>query len=522
MFKSGASSLLLLIVTNSLLIAEEVHSLKIDGKFPRAGSVAFASGSGVIIGEDLVLTNRHVVQGDDKTSYDGFHIFVGPDYKSEIDARLVAVCDTYDLALLRTKDKLKCQRIAVLDSLPPLSTQVTAFGFPLGSQFGVGLTATGGQVSRHPTAPFDENESEELSIKSALWHDAILASGNSGGPLFSKGVLVGLNFAVLTKEGKHALSVPGKIVGSFIKACEATSDVAYVNSLASEGLDYDPSLATVYIESMSDDGPKFKNKLGDTSNVFGEILNQLKSRVPHVTDETLAKISLGDLHLVYPSADVHAITAGDIARISGKMTLVEISEDIMHVKIGGARFFILLLAGGGGELQAKLGDIIGVDVPIDALFYVGEATEYTTVVGTKQYAILLVGLSGLKDDARIKKLISEERDRRMQEEVERAAKKKAIKDAQLAKNAAEAEARILPRIRRTFVDGTGKHRVEAAAVAFDGKVATIIRLSDNQKIEVPVSRLSSDDRAWLEQYGSTIRLYGPQLERLRSRKSEQE
>jgi hypothetical protein len=279
-------------------------------------------------------------------------------------------------------------------------------------------------------------------------------------------------------------------------------------------------MGTVYIEAMSSGDSSQTARVGEASNVVNRIVDEIRNRLPRVSDTKLKQVAEGDVHLLFSPVESMSVKTGDVYRIQGTMLLVQITEELLHVKIDGTRFFILLPAGGGGELQAKVGDATGVSAPVDALYYVGEATAYTTLIGTKQYAIPLLPLNGLVDDSRIKSMIDEEQRRRIAAEEAKLARLNAAKEAQLARIAEEAEARILPRLSHEFVDVSGKHRIDAAAIAFDGKVVSMIRLNDNKRIDVPITRLSQSDHDWLNEKGATIRLYGPQLERLRAHGAE--
>jgi hypothetical protein len=50
-------------VVSSVHAAADVRVKKTSGELPKPAAVAFASGSGVVVGKRLVLTNRHIVEG---------------------------------------------------------------------------------------------------------------------------------------------------------------------------------------------------------------------------------------------------------------------------------------------------------------------------------------------------------------------------------------------------------------------------------------------------------------------------
>src|SRR5262245_52740306 len=120
-------------------LADDSAVKKIDTSFPTAGLVPVGSGSGIIVGPRTVLTNRHVVQDNAGKIRAGFRIRLGPDYKSKVTlARVTWVCETYDLAILEIADAVQFSKIIVADDSPALGTKITAYGFPLGNEFGIG------------------------------------------------------------------------------------------------------------------------------------------------------------------------------------------------------------------------------------------------------------------------------------------------------------------------------------------------------------------------------------------------
>ena len=152
-------------------------------------------GSGVYIGNGLILTNHHVVKG-----CDGFRIVL-PDGR-QIDGKLRAVGDLdndLDLAVLETAplDAMASARLSSdLDLLEP----VYSFGFPqLALQHSANWTAlmSGDELVRPDVIGsagviqqvFRNNKNVEIVI-----HSAIIRGGNSGGALIDRcGNLIGVN-----------------------------------------------------------------------------------------------------------------------------------------------------------------------------------------------------------------------------------------------------------------------------------------------------------------------------------------
>ena len=145
-------------------------------RFPAPELKMIGSGSGAIVSSRHVLTNRHVVMTDKGAFREGFNVLLPPDYKKRVGARVMFVDGVYDLAVLELAEPIAPPRFSILVSLPPLSTKVTACGFPTGSDFGVSLTVTGGQISRHPVSVAADDREDEAHIKRSLWHDAVIIS----------------------------------------------------------------------------------------------------------------------------------------------------------------------------------------------------------------------------------------------------------------------------------------------------------------------------------------------------------
>ena len=140
-------------------------------------------GSGFVVGPDLVVTNAHVVAGEDETVLersDG----------SEVRAEVVAFDANRDLAVLRADDIDR-------SALPLGDTEVggtgAVFGHPGGGPLRVAPFQVGREVRARGTDIYDRNETEREVLVLA----AALRRGDSGGALVdAEGAVVGVAFAI--------------------------------------------------------------------------------------------------------------------------------------------------------------------------------------------------------------------------------------------------------------------------------------------------------------------------------------
>jgi serine protease Do len=145
-------------------------------------------GSGVIVGDGLVITNNHVVDHADE-------IKIATQDHRQFEAQLVGADPKTDLALLRIKgDPKGLKAIALGDSSRlRLGDVVLAVGNP----FGVGQTVTMGIVSAKNRSDLGIEDYEDF-----IQTDAAINPGNSGGALVDmEGNLIGINTAILSRSG---------------------------------------------------------------------------------------------------------------------------------------------------------------------------------------------------------------------------------------------------------------------------------------------------------------------------------
>jgi S1-C subfamily serine protease len=190
---------------------------------------ARVSGTGFLVGEGLVATNRHVAEpwyGDSESesllhrgamaTLESLVVFF-PGSPTPVTLSPASVSKTSDLAVLRAEDSNVVRTLAVLPlaKLPSSPGQlVTVIGYPMG---------IAGMVAKSPTGIYerlayrhnDISAASELAALSLirpsatcghlgdvvgdkLIYDAPTAHGGSGGPVFnSKGEVIGINSAYM-------------------------------------------------------------------------------------------------------------------------------------------------------------------------------------------------------------------------------------------------------------------------------------------------------------------------------------
>ena len=146
-------------------------------------------GSGVIVTKDgYIVTNNHVVENADEIS-----VTIGED-PTEYSAKLIGKDSDSDIAVIKIDSSKTLNPIKRGDSSSLLIGDVT---FAIGNPFGVGNTVTMGIISALNKDKVGINKYENY-----IQTDASINPGNSGGALVdSRGALIGINTAILSKSG---------------------------------------------------------------------------------------------------------------------------------------------------------------------------------------------------------------------------------------------------------------------------------------------------------------------------------
>lgn len=145
-------------------------------------------GSGVIATKDgYIITNSHVVKDADE-------IMVKlPDSDKEYEAKLIGSDPKSDVAVI----KIDAKNLQPIKMGSSSDLKIGDVVFAIGNPFGVGMSVSQGIVSAQHKDGIGINEYENF-----IQTDASINPGNSGGALVdSRGALIGINSAIITRSG---------------------------------------------------------------------------------------------------------------------------------------------------------------------------------------------------------------------------------------------------------------------------------------------------------------------------------
>lgn len=173
-------------------------------------SPSSSTGSGVIIGPGRVLTGAHVVAN---ATFLQVQKGANPD---KMVARVEAICHDADLALLSVDDDRLMTGVNPrgIGEIPALRDRVSVVGYPVG---GEEISITEGVVSRIEVQRYSHSQRRLLAVTV----DAAINSGNSGGPVFKDGKIIGVAFQTLSGAENIGELVPASIIRWFLSGVES-------------------------------------------------------------------------------------------------------------------------------------------------------------------------------------------------------------------------------------------------------------------------------------------------------------
>ena len=190
-------------ILNSVVKISTVKSTSVDGT-SWGWVLSQASGTGFVVEGNKILTNYHVVRNKAV-------IRVQVNGTSKWFSATVSNLSEYsDLALL-TADEEFFKNVPALQfgDMPDLQDKVTVYGYPEG---GESLSITEGIVSRIERIKYPGR----IKKLSSVQIDAAINGGNSGGPVVSKGKVVGVATAKSDLENTGYI-IPTPIIEQFLK-----------------------------------------------------------------------------------------------------------------------------------------------------------------------------------------------------------------------------------------------------------------------------------------------------------------
>ena len=181
-----------------------------DGPW-QARTPSNSTGSAVVIGKGLLLTGAHVVANAT------FLQVQKPSQPDKAIARVRAVSHDCDLALLEVvepPDFLEDIAPAELGPMPKLRDEGRGRRLP---GRGEEISITEGVVSRIEVQRYSHSQRHLLAVTV----DAAINAGNSGGPVFGNGKVVGIAFQKLTGVDNIGEMVPPPIIRAFLDGVDA-------------------------------------------------------------------------------------------------------------------------------------------------------------------------------------------------------------------------------------------------------------------------------------------------------------
>ncbi|HSK26000.1 MAG TPA: serine protease [Jiangellales bacterium] len=170
------------------------------------GCGGVGTGSGFAVGENVLVTNRHVVAGAETlqlSTYDGQDLLV------ETSGSAVVA----DLALVRTRDALPAA-VTLAEADPEVGEDVEIVGYPGGGR----LTSSKGRVLGYQDDPLGANAGRVMVT------DAEAQPGSSGSPVYDdRGHVVGVVYAA-SKDGDAALAVPVSTLRQLLDSASFDAD----------------------------------------------------------------------------------------------------------------------------------------------------------------------------------------------------------------------------------------------------------------------------------------------------------
>jgi serine protease Do len=293
-------------------------------------------GSGVIVSKNgYIVTNNHVIENAEEIT-----VTIGND-PTEYNAKLIGKDSDSDIAVIQ----IEAENLEPIKLGHSTSLQIGDVIFAIGNPFGIGSTVTQGIISA-----LNKNKVGINRYENYIQTDASINPGNSGGALVdSRGALIGINTAILSKSGGNngiGFAIPVAMVKDVVKKLVADGKVTR-GYLGVAIADLDPSSAKVYnhkkgalVLDVSHDTPaeKYGIKRGDLIYAINgkKITDRtsLQNVVASFKPNQKVTISLErnkknlDLQIVLGNRDSLVQVQSNNGRVLGGLRLSNIDENI--------------------------------------------------------------------------------------------------------------------------------------------------------------------------------------------------
>jgi len=208
------------------------------------------TGSGVVVGPGRILTGAHVVANAT------FLQVQKQSVTAKAVAHVQAISHDSDLALLKVEDPAFTRGIrpAVLGDLPRLRDGVSVVGYPVG---GEEVSITEGVVSRVEVQRYEHSQRHLLAITV----DAAINDGNSGGPVFGRGKVIGIAFQGMPDAENVGEMVPAPVIKRFMTSVRTRRS---------------PLVPWLGVGLQSLEGPSMRKWLGLRESEGGMLVNSVQ------------------------------------------------------------------------------------------------------------------------------------------------------------------------------------------------------------------------------------------------------
>lgn len=187
-------------------------------------AVMVAIGTGFAISDKTIVTNAHVVTDSFEPEIEAMNVYVQREDAARVRAKIIGVDYHADIAVLEAETKMTDAPLSFADSLPETGDPVMAIGSPLGLTYTMSVGhITGVDRRLQGLAGFN--------VYGALQTDAVIAPGNSGGPLINaRGEIVGVNSQMLSIGGGGeglGFALPAPVVSRSVRYLRKAERVPY-------------------------------------------------------------------------------------------------------------------------------------------------------------------------------------------------------------------------------------------------------------------------------------------------------